>query len=86
MLRAVVRDGKWDALDQVDDTPKSGEDVYVMKTQLKPKCTSCRGYGHMQPTSTGMESSWRINQFLMSHPCGRCGGTGVEPPKVKAVK
>ena len=40
------------------------------------KCPVCHGFGKGQPFSTGHESSWRINQWLMEQPCGRCGGTG----------
>ena len=34
----------------------------------------CKGSGKSQPLSTGMASSWRINQYLMKQPCGYCKG------------
>lgn len=35
-LRVVEKDGKWDALDQLDDTPDPGEKIYVYKLMEKP--------------------------------------------------
>ena len=43
------------------------------------ECPVCRGSGRGQPIATGFESAGRINDWLMSQPCGRCKGTGKVP-------
>lgn len=40
------------------------------------ECPACKGSKKGNPTSSGMESSWRINQYLMSQPCKYCDGKG----------
>ncbi len=40
------------------------------------KCPTCHGSGKMAPSSTGMKSSYRLNQWLMKQPCPRCEGKG----------
>jgi len=38
------------------------------------KCPVCNGTGKGLPTSSGTESSWRINQYLMRQSCPYCKG------------
>ncbi len=47
------------------------------KPKREPKtvqCPACHGGGRMEPFATGFESAWRINQWLMTQPCGLCKG------------